>query len=411
MNSQHKLEKILDITRLMMASADLDSLLQVVIDSALELLSAERASILLYDATRNELISRIAVGEGELRFSADCGIAGATIAARAVINVADAYADARFNPAIDKKTGYHTRNILSLPLFDFSGDLVGVLQVLNKWTGCFDGEDEHLATTLAAQAGVCLQHARLMVHYHEKVEMERAMEIARDIQIGLLPKCQPVIAGFDVAGVSEPADKTGGDLFDFIPLDDGCWLVIVADASGHGIGPALVVAETRAMLRAASTMYRDPCRLLATANRLLALDLDGRFVTCFVGLLDPAARTICYASAGHGPIIIYSQADDCFAEAPATGLPLGILAEADYAELVTQRFAPGDFVLIPTDGCFEMTDPDGVMYGTARLLEGARQRRTTTARAMLGALLADVSAFLQSAPRQDDCTAVLIKCL
>jgi len=411
MDQRDALERILDISRLMMATADLDELLQVVIDSALELLEAERASILLYDAERNELVSRIAVGEKELRFSAGCGIAGATIAARAVINVADAYADPRFNQEIDRKTGFCTRTILSLPLLDFSGELVGVLEVLNKRSGCFNAADEQLATTLAAQAGVCLQRARLLEYYREKLELERAMEIAREIQLDLLPKRSPDVAGFDIAGISEPADRTGGDLFDFIPLKDGFWLLVVADVTGHGIGPALVAAETRAMLRTAACLHHDPGRLLAMANRLLAADLDDRFVTCFVGLLNPQRKTLTYASAGHGPIFFYRCARADFEQQPATGLPLGMFADADYGESRTWSMAPGDLVLVPTDGCFEMTNPDGVEYGTERLLASVRSRCDTTSAQLLRALLDDVRAHLRTAPQQDDCTAVVIRCL
>ncbi|PLY03396.1 MAG: protein phosphatase [Desulfuromonas sp.] len=404
-----RLEKILELSRLMVASVDLDSLLQVVIDSAIEVFGAERASILLFDATSHELVSRVASGEQEIRFPADRGIAGATIASKTPQSVADAYQDPRFNPEIDKKTGFTTRNLLSLPLLDVSGDIVGVLQVLNKLEGTFGVEDEWLGSALAAQAGVCLQRARLLEHYHEKREMERAMEIAREIQHEFLPRVAPDVPGYDIAGVCEPADKAGGDLFDYIPVRDGRWLIVVADASGHGIGPALVAAETRAILRTASAISSDPCTLLEMANRLLAEDLDGRFVTCFVGLLDPLAHTLSYASAGHGPIVNYHHAEDRFRQDPATALPLGILAHAERPERVTCSLQEGDFMLIPTDGCFEMTNPGGEMYGTERLLACARGSRDASASEMLEGLFGEVRSFIGSNPQQDDCTAAVIK--
>ena len=403
------LEKILELTRLMMGSSDLDNLLQLVIDSSLEVLDAERASILLFDADSNELISRVASGGEEIRFPADSGIAGATIEAKKPLNVSDAYTDPRFNADIDRQTGFKTRNLLSLPLMDVSGDIVGVLEVLNKLEGAFSDEDEKLGSTLAAQAGVCLQRARLLHHYREKLEMEQAMEIAREIQCDFLPKRAPVVEGYDIAGVCEPADKTGGDLFDYIPAANGGWLIVVADASGHGVGPALVAAETRAILRTASATSSDPCEVLEVANRLLADDLDGRFVTCFVGLLDPDTSILSYASAGHGPIVVYHSSEDCFEQDPATALPLGILSQAERPELVTCRLGRGDFVLIPTDGCFEMTNPEGQMYGVERLLAHAREKREKVADEMLWALLGEIKAFIGSHPQQDDCTAVVIK--
>ena len=140
--------------------------------------------------------------------------------------------------------------------------------------------------------------------------MERAMQIARDIQRGLLPKEPPEIPGYDVAGLSDPADETGGDTFDFIHLPSGQWAFVIADATGHGIGPALVIAETRAMLRACAHHSKadsaSVTQILNTVNYLLAHDLGGgNFVTCFMGIFDPESNEMTYASAGHGPMIFY----------------------------------------------------------------------------------------------------------
>lgn len=409
MPEHQALEKILDITRLMAAKVDLDSLLEVIMASTLGLLEAERASILLYDAQTNQLISRIAVGEKEIRFPAGCGIAGATIASRQTINVPDAYADARFNQEIDKHTGFRTRSILSLPLSDFEGELVGVLQVLNKAGGAFDADDEQLAAMLAAQAGVALQRARLLHHYHEKQAMEQAMGIAREIQRGLLPKSNPTLADFDIAGLSDPADQTGGDIYDFIALPDDKWLIVVADASGHGIGPALVITETRAMLRATSLEGADLARMLTTTNQLLSGELDGRFVTCFIGLLNPSARTLTYASAGHGPIIFYNRRQDRFMQMSATGLPLGFLADTDYSEVATCSFEEGDFCAITTDGFFEAAAPDGEFYGIGRLTSRLREDRDLDVERMLQNLYEETNAFLKGVPPQDDRTGVIVK--
>ena len=162
------LQKVLDITRAMVEASDLDSLLSLIIDRAMDLLDAERASLFLYDAATDELISRIAAGTDEIRIPARAGIAGATVTSGQTVNVPDAYADARFNGDVDRRTGFRTRSILSLPLQDYQGQLVGVLQVLNKRRRPFDDDDVTLAQTLAAQAGVMLQRARLIDHYAAK---------------------------------------------------------------------------------------------------------------------------------------------------------------------------------------------------------------------------------------------------
>lgn len=403
------LQKVLDITRSMAATVDLGSLLESIIERSIELLDAERASLFLYEPETDELVSRIATDADEIRFPANRGIAGETIRKGLTINIPDAYADERFNPDIDRKTGFHTRNVLSVPLRDYQGELVGVLQVLNKREDTFSDYDVSLAETLAAQAGVALQRARLIEHYVRKQEMERAMQIARDIQRGLLPDGPPGIDGFDIAGFSEPADDTGGDTYDFLALGDGRWLLAVADASGHGIGPALVIAQTRAMLRAIGLQGSDVPVVLQTTNDLLCRDLEGRFVTCFLGMLDPATGGLTYASAGHGPFLFYNRKADEFSELSATGLPLGIMNETEYDKVTIDEFSPGDFLIITTDGFFEAANPAGELFGIPRMTDVLRRDRELPVAEMIDNLHKAVIQFAAGQPQADDLTAIVIR--
>jgi phosphoserine phosphatase len=419
-----QLEKVLEITRAMAATQDLDALLQLVIDRAMELLDAERATVFLYDADTDELVSRVAAGTGEIRISAGTGLAGAVARGGKLVNVTDAYSDDRFNPDVDRQTGFRTRNILSLPMWDYHGALVGVLQVLNKREGPFADEDIALAEVLAAQAGVAIQRANLIRHFLLKQQMERAMEIAQEIQRGLLPTDDPQIAGFDVAGLTIPADHTGGDTYDFMPLPDGRWMFVVADATGHGIGPALIIAETRAMLRAICLQRArlgstrpdgegsgdDVPSVLETTNELLMSDLDSsRFVTCFLGLLDPDGASLVYASAGHGPLLFYDAARDDFDVVGATSIPLGVMDGAPYGETVTRSMSPGDFAAIVTDGFIEATNPEGEQFGTDRLCRMLRARRGDPPATMIRYLHAAVLNFAAGQPQADDLTAVIIR--
>lgn len=405
------LQKILEISRAMAAADDLDNLLGLIVQRSMELLDSERATVFVYDAARGELVSRVAAGAGEIRFPADRGIAGATVRGGRTIVVPDVYADERFNRDVDRQGGFVTRNILSVPLHDYQGGLVGVLQVLNKRRGAFGDYDVAMGEALAAHAGVALQRARLIEHYIQKQQMERAMSIARDIQRGLLPAANPRICGYDVAGFSEPADETGGDTYDFMPLQDGRWMLAVADATGHGIGPALVIAETRAMLRALSREGpSNVAEVLQAVNRLLTTDLgDSRFVTCFLGLLDPLANRFSYASAGHGPILFYRRQADAFEQVSATAIPLGIMSEADYEAPVRHVFAPGDFAAITTDGFFEAADPEGQEFGIDRVIESLRRDRDLPCRQMIANLHEAVNAFIAGRPPQDDLTAVIVR--
>ena len=404
------LQKVLAITRTMAAAIDLNDLLALVIERSMELLDAERATLFLYDPARKELVSRIAAGADEIRIPADKGIAGAAAQQNRIINVPDAYADPRFNPDVDKRTGFRTRAILAIPLRDFEDQLVGVLQVLNKRQGAFEDYDIALAQTLAAQAGVAIQRANLIEHYVRKQQMERAMKLAREIQQNLLPRSAPTVEGFDIAGFCLPADETGGDTYDFLPLSDGRLMTVVADATGHGIGPALVIAETRAMLRSVSLRSQDAAVVLETVNNLLTADLDGgRFVTCFLGLLNPRQGSLSFASAGHGPLLFYSADDDCFEELPATGLPLGIMDQADFGPPLERRLRRGDLAIITTDGFFEAVNADGESFGIPRLCELIRRHRDQPAATLIETLHTAVKAFAAGEPQADDLTAVILR--
>lgn len=141
------LHEVLAVTRAMVVTSELDDLLELIIARTLDLLEVERATLFLHDRERNELVSRIATGVKELRVPADRGICGQTVLSNSTIVVPDAYADSRFNQEIDRQTGFRTRNIMSVPLRDYSGGLEGVLQVLNKKTGDFTDYDVTLAET------------------------------------------------------------------------------------------------------------------------------------------------------------------------------------------------------------------------------------------------------------------------
>ena len=214
------LELMLQITRSLGAATDLQKLLEVIVDAGIQMLDAERGSVLLYDDATEELFSVVATGSSGIRFSMKKGLAGAVARSMQVINVPDAYADERFNPEIDRQTGFRTRNILGCPLVGHDGDLMGVLQLLNKKQGSFTAYDQELAEALGSQAGVALQRARLIEHYIEKQRMARDLEIAKEIQHNLLPHGDPSIAGYEVVSYFEPCDETGGDCCDFLPLSE-----------------------------------------------------------------------------------------------------------------------------------------------------------------------------------------------
>jgi len=403
------LQAVLEVTRSLAATTDLEALLPAIERAARQVLRCERASVFLYDPDRNELFSRIATGVQEIRFPADKGFAGHVVQTGQYLIVPDAYADPRFNPEIDRKTGWRTRSVLSVPMYNYSGQLMGVLQALNKSAGPFDEYDAWLAGALSAQAGVALQRQKLLVEYAAKQKMQRDMDIARSIQQQILPKNPPQIAGFDVAGWNRPADETGGDYFDFYDCPDGACAISVADATGHGIGPALVTAECRALLRAGLGGGDDLSRAATKANNLLCADLPpDRFVTAFVSLVRPGADEIPYLAAGHGPAFVL-RGHGGIEQYESTGVPLGIMPDFSFDPAAPIQLRPGDCLAIVTDGFFEWQNCHGQEYGIDRLAATLSRYRGLGAAEMIQRTYRDLLSFVSGQPQSDDLTAVVIK--
>ena len=211
-----------------------EQILQKVIAAALHVLDAERGSVFLYDAKTHELYTKVSTGANDggapgkpirktppsaqptiihdIRFSADKGIAGETLRQRRPINVPDCYADPRFNPDLDRGTGYVSHCLLSVPLLGIDDSQVGVLQVLNKRDGAFSQEDKQVAIILAAHCAVALQRAVLIQEYLVKQKMEQDLALAREIQLASLPKALPVLEGYEMATWFNPAEETGGNV-------------------------------------------------------------------------------------------------------------------------------------------------------------------------------------------------------
>ncbi|MFL6256417.1 MAG: PP2C family protein-serine/threonine phosphatase, partial [Pyrinomonadaceae bacterium] len=263
-------------------------------------------------------------------------------------------------------------------------------------------------------AGQIRAHVSAALHEAElKSELERVnhdLEVARSIQQGLLPARPPELDGFDIAGWNQPADQTGGDYFDWQSLPNGRVAISLADATGHGIGPALVGTSCRAYARASFLADGGQDGLLDHLNRLLADDLESnRFVTFAVVLLEPASARVKVLSAGHGLIFWYRRATDSVERLEAQGIPLGMIAGTGYEHGTEGRLAPGDFIALVTDGVHEWENPEGKEFGLARLEAVLRRSRDRSAEGVVGELLTAVAAFCQGTRQKDDLTAVILK--
>jgi serine phosphatase RsbU (regulator of sigma subunit) len=244
-------------------------------------------------------------------------------------------------------------------------------------------------------------------------ELERVnhdLEIARSIQQGLFPREAPHLGGFDLAGWNQPADQTGGDYFDWQSLPDGRLAISLGDATGHGIGPALVSASCRAYARASFIAGGESIGLLDRLNRLLVADLSAnRFITFAVVFVDPVNANVKVLSAGHGPILLYKCATDEIESLEAQGIPLGMIAGVKYSEANERCLAPGDMLVLVTDGFYEWEDPKCEQFGLNRLEAVIRESRDCSAEGLIEHLRSAVASFCKGTEQQDDLTAVVLK--
>ncbi len=246
-----------------------------------------------------------------------------------------------------------------------------------------------------------------------EAELEQSQEqfrVARDIQQHLFPKSPPHLEGFDIAGRSFPADATGGDYFDFLPMLDDCTGVVVGDVTGHGVGPALLMAETRAYLRILAKTSSDAGIILTKANKVLAEDIGyERYVTLFLARLEPRARKVSYVNAGHIPGYIFGPSGELLSTLKRTGVPLGLRPDSVYRETAEMDLAAGQLLVLLTDGFEEAVSSDEQTFGSDRVLAFFREHRGLPAEEIVSKLYETLRDFTGTAPQLDDLTAIVIK--
>ena len=274
-----------------------------------------------------------------------------------------------------------------------------------------------LLITGALAAGVAAEirtHVEAALHeaetQHQLKQVEHELQIARSIQQSLLPKVRPQIAGYQVTGWSRTADDTGGDFYDWKKLTDGRWILVLADVTGHGIGPAILASVCRAYSRASFNVRDRLETMLKNINQAFAEDLTPeRFATFVAAVCEEGNDQLELLSAGHAPIFVYSSDNQSFRLMDAQAPPLGILPDLWDAVPVKLCMKPGDIVLLITDGFFEWENSAGEQFGTERLAAAVRQFSDREPEVIIAELYDAVLNFAQGTPQQDDLTAVLIK--
>lgn len=404
------LRQILEVTRKLAAPFDLDTMLTEVVNASREILRADRGTVFLYDEDTDELVIRVGTDVEHLRIPANKGIVGESARTRQLINVPDCYADDRFNRAIDKQTGFKSRCMLTIPLIGYEESLIGVLQILNKKDGVFDEQDEYVAQALAAQAAVVIHRAKITEQMIASERLDREISVARDVQIGTLPKEMPKLAGYDFGGAFAPTDQTGGDLYDFVPIGDSKLFLLMGDATGHGIGPALSATQVRAMLRVALRLNAGLDEIFVNINNQLCDDLpDDRFVTGFFGLLDSTTHRVEFHSGGQGPIMHFHADTGTYDWHPATTFPLGYMPQTNIGKPITTVLEPGDVLGLISDGVYEYENESGVQFGQQGVSNIISNGQGLGAQQLVDEIMRAARQHGGQVPQADDITIVLAK--
>lgn len=244
-------------------------------------------------------------------------------------------------------------------------------------------------------------------------EMRESLLVARRIQQATLPRELPTLEAYELAGVSLPAEETGGDTFDVTTLQGGSHLaMLVADATGHGIGPALAISQLQAMSRLAwqHGPAHDVVRIATVLNQRMHESLpDGRFVTAWFGVLDVGEGVVRMVSAGQDPQLVYRAATGLVERLRTDTLPLGVLANCPTFAERRLVLEPGDTLLLATDGFAEAAGPDGKRLGVEPMAEVLRQRASEGPREVVDSLLDLVAGFTRGAPAGDDRTLLVLQ--
>ena len=402
-------EALFEITKALSAPLDLDEVIEAIFRSLRHVVRFDAAAIYLvnpqtlaleqvadegYPEGANEAFG-LRVGVGLVGWVAKTGDA---------VIVPDVRKDPRYVAARPQ-----TRSELAAPLL-VKGRTIGVFNLESDLEDAFHEGHLELVTAFASHAAVAVERARMTRALLEQRRLEKELAIAREIQLSFLPKSAPRIAGYELAGAARPHTQVGGDYYDFIRVSDARLGLAIADSSGKGIPAALLMAGFRMSLLAEIRNEFAIRAVMRKVNSLLHESIDrDKFVTAFYGVLDVKNRVLVFSNAGHNPPILL-RADGTLEQLVEGGVALGVLPDAQYEERPL-ALAPGDTLLLYTDGVSEAESPTGEQYGQWRLEQLLVRLRGRAAQEILDGVVEDVLAWAGAHGQNDDLTLMVVKVL
>jgi phosphoserine phosphatase RsbU/P len=402
--AETRLQALLEITHSMGKAVGLDEVLPKVLTSLFKIfLQADRGFIVL-QTSEGVLAPRWAQarrGDGEsIRISRT--IVRQVMETKEAILSADAASDTRFEMS-QSIADFRIRSMMCAPLIGADGEAFGALQIdtLDQRSR-FTKEDLEVLAGVASQAAIAIENAQLHEQALSRKELERDLELARQVQRGFLPSETPGIPGYAFYSYYRPAHHVGGDYFDYVQLPDGRLAIIVADVVGHGVAAALLMAKLSAEMRFSLATHRSPATALTHLNdHFSRLELDERFVTLVMCVLDPTTHEVTMVSAGHmTPIVRDPSGQVREVGDEAVGLPLGIVEGIEY-EQFQFTLQPGEIVTLYTDGINEAMNVDDAEYTIPRVKEMLSQDAASI-EALGEAVVADVRRHIGARAQYDD---------
>jgi phosphoserine phosphatase RsbU/P len=380
---------------------DLDQLIASVVSEVTNSFGCLKAGIYLHDEPRSEMV--LAGVDGWCEYSKGHRL---KIGEQGMVGHAAATGQIHYAPDVRKDPYYimcgpGTLSEVAIPL-RVGERLVGVFTASHPELDAFPRKQLRFLQALCDHVAIAVQNAQqVTAERAQRLAMDRDASEARAIQQALLPKSSPYIPGFAVSGRSVPARAVGGDWYDFIPFSDGRWGIVLADVSGKGTAAALLMSATRGMFRSLAEACATPGEVLTKLNQLLVDDFPaGKFVTMVYGVLDPVARTLVFANAGHLLPLFIDEHGEHLLDVER-GLPLG-LASGDYSE-TTVTLSPGSKLVFYSDGITEAVNANEEEFGACRLAEHAVKPGASAV-----TILDEVRSFANSIGVRDDASAVFV---
>jgi sigma-B regulation protein RsbU (phosphoserine phosphatase) len=397
----------------------LDDVLSLVLDSAIEVSGAERGFIMLEMA--GELEFKMARGRGRVVLSG-----GSFATSRKIPEEVFRTGEPRIVADLldSELANFHSgtvalgiRNVLCVPLrlvryldrAEAAGEerRIGVLYLDSREKGSLLSNSTRAALeTLATEAAVAIENARLYRETMEKARMEQEMRIAAEIQQALLPKAGRTGAYFRAAAASLPCRSIGGDFYDYVDLSDGSFGFALGDVAGKGPPAALLSAMMQGIFAAQAATSAAPSQTISRVNlALYRRGIESRFVTLMYGALYPDGKLI-YCNAGHNPPLVVGK--NGFRRLECGGPIVGLFESATYEE-ETVKLDPGDWLIVFSDGVSEALSASGEEYGESRILECVNRNLALDPQRLLEAMFSDVREFARGAAQSDDITGMVMR--